>query len=391
MDIIKNRFPQFQKLVGAVLAGDPHACYRLACLCLEGKFPPYHRELAIPLLERAAAKGHAEARERLLLETSSARQIGSGQDAPPPLEELTDRAEQGEAQAQYLLARRYALGDGVRQHWGEAAHWYQKAALNGNALSQFSLDHCFRQGKGVATNAAACAYWFRQSAEQGLADGQCNIGWCYGTAFGVPLSYHTARHWYALAAAQGHELARRNSLAVQQAFARVFASCAVSLEYESFSIASDRTLEVNRRKCCIYIRDQYKSYLTAGGTSSYRYHLCDCCTIREMTARGKRDRYIATARDDGLFPVTPLHGPNAGREKSREISLALCRNCRSILQEQGMYTEPFSLRAFYAGFQTQLPQWTERLEQQLVEDGDNDARDPDAYADLLPLMPETAK
>lgn len=366
--VIKNSFPQYQRLVAAALSGDSCACYRLACLCLDGKLPPYHRELAIPLLERAAAKGHAEARKRLLLETSSARKTPGRERASfPSLEELAGRAEKDDPHAQRLLARRYAVGEGVRQHWGQAVYWYQRAAKNGDALSQFALAHCFRQGRGITPDASACAYWFRQSAEQGLADGQCNIGWCYGTAFGVPLSYSLARQWYERAAAQGHVLAQRNSIALQQSFAHVFASSALSLEYEDFSITSERTIEVNQRKCCIYIKEQYSSYLSNGTETSYRYHLCDCHTIQDMAARGRKSRYIATARDDGLFAVTPLRGANDDKGETREIPMTLCRNCRRILQEQGMFEEPFSLRSFYARYEPQLPQW-EELEQQLVGD-----------------------
>lgn len=364
---IKTSLPQYQKLISAVLSGDPHACYRLACLCLDGKFPPYHLDLAIPLLQRAAEKGHAEARERLLLETSASKQIKGEQATRPMLEELMERAEQNEPAAQRLLAGRYAAGDGIRQNWELAAGWYQRAAQNGDAPAQFSLAHCFRQGKGVSPDAAACAYWFRQSAEQGLADGQCNTGWCYGTGFGVPLSYARASYWYDLAAARGHELARRNSLAVQQTFARIFSAAAVSLAEEKFTIAPDHTVEVNRRKGCIYIRQQYKNYFSGDEETTYRYHLCDCQTIRDMTARGRRKRYIATARDDGFFAVTPLRGPHNEQEEAREIPMQLCRNCRRILEEQGMYEEPFSLRAFYARYQPQLPLW-EDIEQQLVEE-----------------------
>lgn len=364
---IKSSLPQYRKLIAAVLSGDPHACYRLACLCLDGKFQPYHLDLAIPLLQRAAEKGHAEARERLLLETSESRQIKGVQAGRPLLEELMERAEQNEPAAQRLLAGRYAAGDGIRQSWEQAAVWYQRAAQNGDAPAQFSLGHCFRQGKGVASDAKACAYWFRQSAEQGLADGQCNIGWCYGTGFGVPLSYARARYWYDLAAARGHILARRNSIAVQQIFARIFTTSAVSLAEENLTVAPDHTVEVNRRKGCIYIRQQYKSYFSGDEETTYRYHLCDCKTIRDMTARGRKERYIATARDDGLFAVTPLSGPHHEQENAREMPMQLCRNCRRILEEQGMYEEPFSLRAFYARYQPQLPPW-EDIEQQLVEE-----------------------
>ena len=53
------------RLAAAALKGEPQACYRLACLCLEGALPPYGVDLAIPLLERAAKRGHAEARKKL--------------------------------------------------------------------------------------------------------------------------------------------------------------------------------------------------------------------------------------------------------------------------------------------------------------------------------------
>lgn len=354
-------------LAAAALKGDPQACYRLACLCLEGAFPPYGLDLALPLLERAEAGGHAAAKKKRLELTAITRRIGGSQEESSlSLKEIMHRTEGDDAASQRLSSRHSAGGKTDIRGLGLTADRFRSAAENGDATAQFALAHCFRLGRGVAPDAEACAYWFRQSAEQGHADGQCNTGWCYGTGYGVPLSYASAMHWYSLAEAQGHDLARRNNLAVRHIFARDLAASAISLAEEQLAIAADHTIEVNRRKCCIYISKQYASYLADDGTTSYRYHLCDCATIRDMAARGRKYRYIATARDDGLFAVTPLRGPQQDTETAREIPMRLCQHCRQLLQAQGMYEEPFSLRAFYARHQPQLPDW-EELRQYLVE------------------------
>lgn len=355
------------RLAAAALKGEPQACYRLACLCLEGALPPYGVDLAIPLLERAAKRGHAEARKKLRELRAASRRIGvSQEESSLSLREIMRGAGQDEVAAQGLSSLRPGADVRSVRRLDLSADRYRRAAEDGDAVAQFALAHCFRLGMGVATDAEACAYWFRQSAEQGLADGQCNTGWCYGTGYGVPLSYGNAMHWYSLAEAQGHDLARRNNLAVRHVFARDLAASAISLAEEGLAIAPDHTIEVNRRKCCIYISKQYAGYLADDGTTSYRYHLCDCHTIRDMAARGRKYRYIATARDDGLFAVTPLHGPARTAETEREIPMQLCQHCRQILRAQGIHEEPFSLRAFYAKHQPQLPDW-EELEQYLVE------------------------
>lgn len=355
------------QLAAAALKGEPQACYRLACLCLEGALPPYGRDLALPLLERAAARGHAGAKKKLSELTATLRRMDADQEGSShSLHELMHRGGEDEAAAQRLSSLRPGGDAQSASRLELTADRYRSAAENGDATAQFALAHCFRLGMGVAPDAEACAYWFRQSAEQGLADGQCNTGWCYGTGYGVPLSYASAMHWYSLAEAQGHDLARRNNLTVRHIFARDLASSAISLADEGLAIAPDHTIEVNRRKCCIYISKQYASYLDDDGTTSYRFHLCDCHTIRDMAARGRKYRYIATARDDGLFAVTPLRGRQQDTETAREIPMQLCQHCRQLLQAQGIYEEPFSLRAFYAKHQPQLPDW-EELEQYLVE------------------------
>ena len=54
-----------------------------------------------------------------------------GQD-PEPITEIRIRAEQGDAEAQYILGYRYATGIGVSQDRAEAARWLRLAAAAGH-------------------------------------------------------------------------------------------------------------------------------------------------------------------------------------------------------------------------------------------------------------------
>ena len=83
-------------------------------------------------------------------------------------------AEQGFAQAQYLVAEMYIIGEGVSKNEAEAAKWYRKAA------------------------------------EQGDADGQTGLGFSYALGTGVPVNNVKAYMWWSLAKAQGTEMAASN-------------------------------------------------------------------------------------------------------------------------------------------------------------------------------------
>lgn len=118
-------------------------------------------------------------------------------------------------------------------------------------------------------------------------------------------------------------------------------------------------LEVNGSKCCIYIKNQWQGYDLHHKKSSYRFHLCECRTIHNMISHGKKSRYVATARDDGLFPVNAQ-----GEHPTKEVllSLELCENCRQELQQKGMYDVPFSLKKFFSKYQSEIKQTFQKEE-----------------------------
>lgn len=111
-------------------------------------------------------------------------------------------------------------------------------------------------------------------------------------------------------------------------------------------------LEVNGVKCCIYIKNQNKPYYNIPEkTSTYKFHLCECNIIQNMIAQGKKEKYVATSREDGYFPVNAQ-----GESPAREVllRLELCKSCIEKLKQKDMYKEPFSLEEFFSKYKSEL-------------------------------------
>lgn len=76
-------------------------------------------------------------------------------------------AEAGDAEAQAALAGLYMNGLGVRQDFGEAAKWYERAARQGDAVAQLNLGDLFAEGRGVQRNLVEAYVWLSLAARQG--------------------------------------------------------------------------------------------------------------------------------------------------------------------------------------------------------------------------------
>ena len=146
----------------------------------------------------------------------------------------------------------------------------------------------------------------------------------------------------------------------QLKFAKEIKLKAVSLTHKSFAIANDETLELNGIKCCIYIKNQSQGVNAYARTSTYKFHLCNCKTIQDMTLKGRKDRYVATSRDDGIFPVNAQSYYGA---REVLVHLELCKHCQDILIRNGMYHDPFSLKEFYRKYQPNIQNTFKRTEQ----------------------------
>lgn len=112
-------------------------------------------------------------------------------------------AEQGLAEAQDYLGRMYYNGYGVQQDYNEAVNWVTKAATKGCAKAQYDLGLMCYEGKGIPQDYKDAVKWYTKAAEQNYAGAQLNLGLMYYFGDGVPRNYEQAAKWFTKAAIQG--------------------------------------------------------------------------------------------------------------------------------------------------------------------------------------------
>ncbi|RLA47429.1 MAG: hypothetical protein DRR42_17590 [Gammaproteobacteria bacterium] len=126
------------------------------------------------------------------------------------LNNLLERAEQGDALAQWQLANRYSLGlEGVSQSDQEAFQWYRLAANQGLARAQLKLGLAYGQGKGVLQDDQESVRWYRLAADQGNANAQYNLAIMYAKGQGVEKDYVRAYMWSYTSNSLGFETAAK--------------------------------------------------------------------------------------------------------------------------------------------------------------------------------------
>jgi TPR repeat protein len=126
---------------------------------------------------KAAEQGHTEAQDQLYILGISTSKMSKkeqkelykkakelfydeNEDAIPLFQKL---AEQGHAEAQYQLADCYDEGIGVDEDKVKAAEWWIKAAEQGHADSQFQAGRCLFRGIGIAEDKTAGIKWLKKA------------------------------------------------------------------------------------------------------------------------------------------------------------------------------------------------------------------------------------
>jgi TPR repeat protein len=75
------------------------------------------------------------------------------------LGELRSVADQGDAEAQYLMGIRYHSGEGVPHDDAKAVEWFERAAEQGQVDAQSLLGAYYWAGRGVPANLSKAYYW----------------------------------------------------------------------------------------------------------------------------------------------------------------------------------------------------------------------------------------
>ncbi len=204
--------------------GHADAQYNLALCYARGKGVAKDGAAAEYWCRKTVAQGHHGA-ESLEGEIASVKMADA-------MDSLRQRAEQGDAAAQFELASRYAEGRNIERDEAQAELWYRRAAASGHAeakakiekvdasralaelhkraekgdaQAQYDLGYHYYREKGHAYEAFS---WWKKAAEGGHVDGQINLAWCYETAMGCSKNLEDAKKWYDKAARQGSATAK---------------------------------------------------------------------------------------------------------------------------------------------------------------------------------------
>lgn len=126
------------------------------------------------------------------------------------LEALRRAAAGGDIRAQMRFAQALDLGStrlGVTRDEKQATHWYEQAARQGDADAQFALAVRHAIGEGAPLDSRAAAEWFRKAAEQGHPHAQYQFAMLLESGDGVARDLQAAWRWLERAARSGHQAA----------------------------------------------------------------------------------------------------------------------------------------------------------------------------------------
>jgi len=121
---------------------------------------------------------------------------------------------------------------------------------------------------------------------------------------------------------------------------------------------SNGLLNVQGRQVLLYIPDQgYRiEDVLEDGLKGRRFHVADCSTLKEMRAKGRYDRYIAT---NDLGDAFQVHGvePVTREEISGPANLKVCKNCLKDLNyknyrygNKNQIHKEFEIAAFFEDY-----------------------------------------
>lgn len=124
---------------------------------------------------------------------------------------LSELAEQGHTQAQYLLATQYDTGLGVKRNTASSFYWYKQAARGGGSIAQHNLAVAYAQGSGIQQDVSKAITWWKRAANKGHTDSQFNLGIIYATGKGLGKpDMKQALKWWRMAANNGDAAAQFN-------------------------------------------------------------------------------------------------------------------------------------------------------------------------------------
>lgn len=112
------------------------------------------------------------------------------------VEDLCNKAKEGDRAAQYSLSKMYHNGDRVRKDGKSAFEWSYKSAHQGYVKAELSLALCYFTGEGVEKDLKEAFRWFVQAAKDGDMYAPIYVGYCLNMGYGIEEDESEAAKWY---------------------------------------------------------------------------------------------------------------------------------------------------------------------------------------------------
>lgn len=90
-------------------------------------------------------------------------------------ESYIEKAENGDAESQYILATYYLNGINVKKNNSYAFKWFKEAAEQGHAKAQYELGNCYMNWIGTRKDVNTARYWYEQSVLNGNPDAKIKL------------------------------------------------------------------------------------------------------------------------------------------------------------------------------------------------------------------------
>ncbi len=122
------------------------------------------------------ARSGADTAEQMLRRGNAAYDRGDYAEALSCYEKA---AADGMAEAQYLLAYSYYMGEGVERNYTSAAQWYKRASAQKHVKAEYNLAYCYMNGRGVPRDYDRALELLTASAEGGYVQAMVTLAECY--------------------------------------------------------------------------------------------------------------------------------------------------------------------------------------------------------------------
>ena len=119
------------------------------------------------------------------------------------MNELRQRASDGDIAACMQLTKRLIRGRGEERNFEEAVEWFDTAARAGDTDALYWLGKCYLKGLGCRRDPAGGVSCLETAAGRGHAAAAFKLGDCFEQGCGAPRNAELAAYWYRKAAACG--------------------------------------------------------------------------------------------------------------------------------------------------------------------------------------------